>query len=176
MKRIYPVKKKLSFRENIQLTLPMMYDDFMSYRDKVLNHPRMKTELHKMRIAGKPLRYAMEYAETAFGAEFKKCLDEIKDVIELIGEIHDTDVLIPELGSHLAEIRRYNYTLINSKEHLSTRGIRQLIAELKEKRTKMYTEFCTIIIRWINEDFRLRLVSSINTPSYNLTIVKPKTG
>ena len=71
MKRNYPIKKKLSFRENIQLTLPMMYDDFMSNKDRVINHPRMKTELHKMRIAGKPLRYAMEYAETTFGLEFK---------------------------------------------------------------------------------------------------------
>jgi CHAD domain-containing protein len=176
MKRIYPVKKKLSFRENIRLTLPMMYDNFMSNKDRVVNHPRMKTEMHKMRIAGKPLRYAMEYAETAFGAGFKKCLDEIKNVIELIGEIHDTDVLIPELGSHLAEIRRYNSTLINSKERLSTKGIRQLIDELKEKRVEMFSLFCNTINVWVEQDFRKRLISSMDAPPHNLTIVKPKAG
>ena len=45
MKRNYPVKKKLSFRENIQIIIPLIYDDFMSYKDRIVNHPRLKHEL-----------------------------------------------------------------------------------------------------------------------------------
>ena len=63
MKKIYRVKAKKSLRENIQKILPGMYDDFMSYKDRVIGHPLLKTELHRMRITGKPMRYAMEYAE-----------------------------------------------------------------------------------------------------------------
>ena len=176
MKKIYPVKKKLSFRENIQNVLPSMYDDFMSYSGKAVNHPRLKNVLHQMRITGKPLRYAMEYSEAAFGVEFKKCLTEIKYIIELIGEIHDTDVIIPELNLHLKEIRHYNRTLANRKERLSTGGITKLIKEQKEKRLEMFEEFCSIINRWINEDFRTHLISSMNAPANNLTILKPKAG
>lgn len=173
MKRIYPVKKKLSFKENVQTILPLMYDDFMSYKERVLNRHRMKHDLHQMRITGKPMRYAMEYASDAFGADFKQCLNEIKDIIELIGEIHDADVMIPEMNMHLREIRNFNRTLQNRREHLSTKGIRQLISELKIKRVKMFEEFCSIIIKWLNEDFRSRLIASMNAPAYNLTLVKP---
>lgn len=173
MKRIYPVKKKQAFRENIQRILPLMYDDFMSYKNKVLNRPRMKHELHRMRITGKPMRYAMEYSLSGFGEDFKNCLNEIKNIIELIGEIHDADVMIPEMNTHLKEIRHYNHTLQNRKEHLSTKGIRLMINELKTNRAKMFDEFCSTIIKWLNEDFRLRLIASMNAPTYNLKLVKP---
>lgn len=176
MKKIYPVKKKLSFKENIQNVLPEMYDDFMSYSGKAVNHPRLKNVLHQMRITGKPLRYAMEYSEAAFGTEFKKYLTEIKYIIELIGEIHDADVIIPELDLHLKEIRHYNRTLTNRIERLSTGGITKLIKEQKEKRTEMFEEFCSIINHWINEDFRTRLISSMSRNPSNLSIVKPKAG
>lgn len=174
MKKLYPVKKKLSFRENVQTILPLIYDDFMSYKDRVVNHPRLKHELHRMRISGKPLRYAMEYTESAFGNEFKKCLNEVKDITELMGEIHDADVTIPELFSHLKEIRHYNRTLVNREDKLSTNAIIKLIRELKEKRSAMFDQLCQTIISWLNEDFRTRLIASMNAPSYNLTIVKPK--
>lgn len=174
MKRIYGVKKKLSFRENIQSILPLIYDDFMSFKDRVVNHPRLKRELHRMRITGKPLRYAMEYSESAFGTEFKNCLNEVKDITELMGEIHDADVIIPELFTHLREIRRYNRTLQNREERLSTNGITKLIKETKEKRNEMYEKLCQTIIRWVNEDFRTRIIASMNVPTYNLRLVKPK--
>ena len=174
MKRTYPIKKKLSFRENIQIILPLIFDDFMSYKDRVVNHPRLKGELHRMRITGKPLRYAMEYAVPAFGEDFKKSLAEVKNIIELMGEIHDADVLIPELHTHLKEIRRYNSTLANREERLTTNGILKLIRETKEKRKTMFEELCVIIIKCINEDFRTGLIASMNAPTYNLTLVKPK--
>jgi CHAD domain-containing protein len=173
MKKIYPVKKKLSFRENIQIIIPLIYDNFMSYKDRVVNHPRLKRELHRMRITGKPLRYAMEYAVPAFGEDFKNCLTEVKNIIELMGEIHDADVLIPELHTHLKEIRRYNKTLANREERLTTNGILKLIRETKEKRKTMFDELCGIIIQWINEDFRTKLIASMNAPTYTLTLIKP---
>jgi CHAD domain-containing protein len=173
MKRTYPVKKKLSFRENIQIILPVIYDDFMSYKDRVVNHPRLKQELHRMRITGKPLRYAMEYAAPEFGEDFKNCLTEVKNIIELMGEIHDADVLIPELHTHLKEIRHYNRTLSNREEWLTTNGILKLLRETKAKRNTMFEELCVIIIKWLNEDFRTRIIASMNAPTYNLTLVKP---
>ena len=174
MKRNYPVKKKLSFRENIQIIIPLIYDDFMSYKDRVVNHPRLKHELHRMRITGKPLRYAMEYAVPAFGEDFKECLSEVKNIIELMGEIHDADVLIPELHTHLKEIRRYNRTLANREERLTTNGILKLIRETKEKRKTMFDELCATIIKWLNEGFRTRIIASMEVPTYNLTLVKPR--
>jgi CHAD domain-containing protein len=86
MRKVYPVKKSRSLKENVKVILPLMYDDFMAFKNRVVNHPRLKIPMHRMRIKGKPMRYAMEYVEFAFSRRFHDCLDEIKDVIELMGE------------------------------------------------------------------------------------------
>jgi CHAD domain-containing protein len=163
--KTYPVKAKKSLRENIQIILPMMFDDFMSYHDRVLGHPRLKTELHRMRITGKPMRYAMEYAESAFGKNFKYCLEEIKNIIELMGEIHDCDATIPEIALQLRELRQFNRTLSNNGEKFSTSGLIGLIKELKQKRNKLYDDFSSILEKWVKESFRTKLISSMGVYS-----------
>src|SRR5258706_8484535 len=142
MGRIYPLKNKRSLRENLQHILPVMYDDVMRYKDIVTVRPLAKVMLHNMRKTGKPLRYATEIGETAFGDEFKKCLDDVKDTVELMGEIHDADVMIPAVETQLKEIRLFNQTLPVFKERLSTRGLRKIIEELRLKRRENYSVLC----------------------------------
>ena len=168
MKKIYPVKAKKSLRENIQIILPMMFDDFMLFRDRVLGHPRLKAELHRMRITGKPMRYAMEYVESSFGRDFKTCLEQIKNIIEIMGEIHDCDATIPEIALHLREMRQYNRTLVNNGEKFSTSGLINLIRELKQRRNKLYDDFCNTIEKWVKENFRSKLISALGV--YSRTI------
>src|SRR3970040_913871 len=97
MARTYPVKIKKSLLENSRTILPMMFDDFMLDKERVVNHPRLKKVLHAMRITGKPMRYIMELLEPSLGEDFKYCLNELKNVIELMGEIHDCDAAVEEL-------------------------------------------------------------------------------
>jgi CHAD domain-containing protein len=127
----------------------------------VIYHPRTKDKLHRMRIAGKPLRYIMEIGEGAFGQEFKSCLDEYKNTIELLGDIHDGDVIIPELSQHLKEVRNFNKTLSTRKEHLTTKGIRDMISHFRKKRNEDFIKFREQIEKWENEDFRSRLLRSM---------------
>ncbi|MGA2669027.1 MAG: CHAD domain-containing protein [Ignavibacteria bacterium] len=164
MKKRYPVKKNRTLKENVKVILPLMYDDLMSSKDRVVGHPRLKTELHRMRITGKPMRYAMEYVENAFPRRFRECHDEIKDAIELMGEIHDCDVNIPEIGSHLNEIREFNRTVTRGNQRFMIKPVTMLIRQLRDKREKMYAELCTTLDRWQKEDFRSKLVTSMIEP------------
>ena len=163
MRRDYPVKKNKSLKENVKVILPLMYDEFMSFKDRVVGHPRLTVPLHRMRIKGKPMRYAMEFVDTAFTRKFRQCHDEIKNVIELMGEIHDCDVSIPELGSYLAEIRDFNRH-VSYVQKLMVKPVIELIGKLRDKRIKMYSELCEILTRWDKEDFRSVLVASMVEP------------
>ena len=161
MKILYPIKKNTSFSENINNILPMMFDKMMNYKGRVVGHPRLKTELHRMRITGKPIRYIMEIMEPYLGKDFGNCLKEIKELIELMGDIHDNDVFIAELREYLLELRKFNKIKHNMSDKFVTVGLIKLITELKYKRNQEYEKLCNILISWEKENYRKKLVNSM---------------
>jgi YfiH family protein len=167
MKRRYPLKNKKSLKENLQHTLPLMYDDVMIYKDTVTSQPLAKDMLHQMRITGKPLRYAMETGERAFKADFKNCFNEIKIAVELMGEIHDADIMIPDIETHLKEIRLFNQTIAEFSERLSTKALRNIIEDLRAKRKAMYAELCAKLNNWEKKNFRERLIKAMDENKLN---------
>jgi CHAD domain-containing protein len=158
MAKIYPVNKKLSLKENIQNILPLMFDELMKFKNDVASKPMAKNTLHRMRIAGKPLRYAMEIGEAAFGNEFTACFEEVKTTVELMGEIHDADVMIPEMNSHLHEIRMFNQTLPVFSERISTKPVRDIVSGMMLKRKAMYDKLCLKLNEWEKLKFKNRLI------------------
>ena len=63
--------------------------------------PLRPKQLHKMRILAKRLRYAVELFAPCWGEEFKKAADEIARLQTSLGELHDCDVWIVNLGSRI---------------------------------------------------------------------------
>jgi hypothetical protein len=167
MRILYPVKKNKSLNENIMHILPMMFDKMMGYNERVIGHPRLKSELHRMRIAGKPMRYIMEIMEPYYGKEFGNYLNEIKKLIELMGDIHDNDVFISELREYLAEIRAFNKLKHNRREKFITVGVIKLIIDLKLKRNKEYESLCDILKSWEKENFKHKLIISMQKNKVN---------
>ena len=137
MKSRYPVNRKLSFRENFHIILPMMFDNMMMYKKRVSGHPRIKKTLHRMRITGKPIRYLMEIMENEYGMEFAAEMVEIKSAIELMGEIHDCDVFTDELKKYVHELRTFNGSVHKKAQKFPTAAILKLINELKMKRNSL---------------------------------------
>ena len=160
MKITLPIKPNKSFRENARLVLPAMFDELLSHRDRVVDHPRLKDELHQMRIAGKPLRYAMEIFEIAFGKTFTACLREVKDFIELLGKVHDRDVTILKLRDFIEELRLFNGNFAPKRDKISLRSMRQLIKQCQHQRAQEYAAVCSIIRKWEIENFRQKLMTS----------------
>lgn len=86
----------------------LAYESCLATADKVY-------ELHQMRIAAKRLRYTMEMFQDAYdgfrryGKPFAAAIEEIKALQEHLGELHDADVLVPQLAEHLARLLRKGY-------------------------------------------------------------------
>jgi len=132
-------------------------------------HPRLTGEIHRMRIDGKPLRYLMELFEDRFESPFGKCLREIKNLIELMGTIHDCDVIIPRLRNHLQEMRNFNKSVEAREEKFSNGGILQLIRRQRLERMSSFQQLCRTLKAWESENFREKLVHSmrLNRKSVN---------
>ena len=74
--------------------------------------PAQVEALHDMRIAAQRLRYILELtAETCFGAYAETGAKRARELQDLLGEIHDCDVMLPRVAgletatAHLRERR-----------------------------------------------------------------------
>lgn len=139
-----------------------MFDDFFGFAPVVINFPLRKNQLHEMRKAGKPLRYAMELGEYCFSGDFKLCLEEIKSSLDLMGEVHDADVMIPDITLHMKEIRLFNTTIKDPDQRLSTRQLREAILKLRKQRRELYAELCVKLTLWKENNFRARIITAMS--------------
>ncbi len=67
--------------------------------------PERVAELHEMRIAAKHLRYTLEIFGPLWSGALKPALHAAKDLQELLGEIHDSDVWLMFLPQFLQDER-----------------------------------------------------------------------
>ena len=64
---------------------------FLEY-EPFIDQPEAKEELHAMRIAAKRLRYTLEIFSPLYESELKPYLKVMRQIQELLGNIHDCDV------------------------------------------------------------------------------------
>ena len=161
MGKRWRVKPNKSLRENARLAVPNMMDDFLGHTARVIGHPRLKNELHQMRLAGKKLRYAMEVFVAAFGKDFESYLEEIKHLLDVMGRIHDYDTNIPLMRSHLREVRLFNRTATTPRDKVSTGSLTILIREQLAVRQSLFLEMTTILEQWGREHFEQKVIRSM---------------
>jgi len=106
-----------------------------SYEDRA-RHPDNVTGLHDMRISVKRLRYAMELFVPCFGKRFRRCLKEIQGLQELLGSIHDIDVLITYLRGKLG--------VASTRQ---TPGVNGLLTRTRERRAAVHRQLCDELVR-----------------------------
>jgi CHAD domain-containing protein len=101
--------------ENIYLYTPSLYqqafeainsnlEEFLSY-EKFIYDPQNIEELHAMRITGKHLRYTLEIFAPIYGTALDLHVRAMKNVQDLLGEIHDNDVWIAWLPKFIEQER-----------------------------------------------------------------------
>jgi hypothetical protein len=68
-----------------------------------------------MRIAAKRLRYVLEATGFCFGRAGATARKRAKDIQDLLGEVHDADVMLPRLAEHRAELRDEDATVVRAR-------------------------------------------------------------
>jgi len=78
-------------------------DELHSFAPCALD-PRHGDALHDMRIAAKRLRYVLEVTGSCFGPYAATATKRARELQDLLGEIHDCDVMLPRVHERLAEL------------------------------------------------------------------------
>jgi CHAD domain-containing protein len=119
-RRVKGLDPEASLRANAALIVRTRLDELRSMAERALD-PGAVTAQHDLRIAAKRLRYVLEITQTCFGEEAKVARDAAKELQDVLGEIHDCDVILPR-----------------------AKGIESLEAQLRIRREQLFRRFCGV--------------------------------
>ena len=148
--KITGVEPQHSYCANARIILPQKVEEVYMWETFIRN-PARREELHNMRIAIKRLRYTMELFGVVYKPKkrFTECLAVLVDLQEILGDVHDSDVVLdvltdyayrcgdgaardalaPGVATLIArtrETRKVDYeTFLEKWEHLSAKGFKQ---------------------------------------------------
>lgn len=91
--------------ENARRIVLVRLDELLGFGEDSRD-PDKVDELHDMRIAAKRLRYVLEIHEPLFGFTAGRAARTVRDLQELLGQIHDCDEMIPMVRRHARGLRR----------------------------------------------------------------------
>ena len=160
--KITGVKPLCSYRENARIILPQKVEEVYTWEPFIRDAAR-REELHNMRISIKRLRYTMELFRVAYGSpkthstevtgvddkRFAEFLGVIVDLQEILGDIHDCDVV-------LAVLTHYG---THSDQGVVAEGTAKLIAQTRETRNAAYKTFLEKWEHLSTIDFKQKLLS-----------------
>ena len=90
--------------DNAQRVVATRVDELYDFIPAVLDPSRVK-KLHNMRIAAKRLRYVLEVTSSAcFGPYALTATKRVRELQDLLGEIHDCDIQLPRVQQIRAEL------------------------------------------------------------------------
>jgi hypothetical protein len=112
---------------------------------------------HDMRIAAKRLRYVLELTEFCFGKPAATARRRARDIQDLLGELHDCDVMLPRVEEHLAELRDADAAAVRdwageaadldprlaarAPHRTAYRGLEVLVVHLEARRRLLFDRF-----------------------------------
>jgi CHAD domain-containing protein len=129
--------------------------------DAAVRDPRNVRELHDLRIAAKRLRYTLEVLGSVLGPVSVVVEAEARALQDLLGEVHDCDVLGPRLAHELALLAAEDAlavaTLSDGDPNATARlvrvapartvrqGVQALAVGVAARRAVLYEQF---LLRW----------------------------
>ena len=165
-----------SLGDNAQRIVATRLDELCSFVPRAFD-PAQVEALHDMRIAAKRLRYVLEVTDSCFGPYAPEAGKRTKELQDLLGEIHDCDVLVPRVLEIVGEQRNAAVAGVvhraGDAEDIDPalaavhdgreawRGLEALIVHLRARREVLFARFLAFWTRLEREGFRARLEYAI---------------
>jgi hypothetical protein len=150
--------------EGAERTVAVRLDELCNFVPKVFD-PDEAEALHDMRIAAKRLRYVLEVTGDLFGPYADEARKRAKDLQELLGDIHDCDVLEPRVLALLDDLRDEDTSSVLAGDepgHADDyRGLELLIVRTRARRRQLFERFLAFWTDLERDGFRTRLEYAI---------------
>jgi hypothetical protein len=146
--------------------------------DPTVRDPGQVVALHDMRIAAKRLRYLLEITGHVFGEPGAVAEREAKGLQEVLGEIHDCDMLGPEVDDVADSLRAQDAEalvvlaggdpevvplLVRDAPNIGAyRGLESLVSGIRARRELLYRQFIQHWDELNAAGFRERLEQSLD--------------
>lgn len=156
--KVIGVAPKQNYHENARIILPQKVEEVYTWEPFILDEAR-REELHNMRISIKRLRYTMEIFRAAYrlpkiyakeaSTTYNELLTVIVDLQEILGDIHDSDVVLEVLTDYACQ----------SGCETSAQGVATLIDRTREARKADYKVFLKKWEQLSTTGFKQKLLS-----------------
>jgi hypothetical protein len=166
--------------DNAERIVRVRLDELCGFMPRAAD-PDEVVALHDMRIAAKRLRYILEITHPCFGAYAKTATKMTKDLQDLLGEIHDCDVQVPETAAFAERLLEADATALyeaagdaddldpallkqapHGRDHA---GLDALEAHLRARRRLLFDRFLALWGDYERKGFRARLEYAIGERS-----------
>jgi hypothetical protein len=155
--------------DNAERIVAVRLDELCSFMPKAAD-PSEVVALHDMRIAAKRLRYILEVTGACFGAYTKTATKLTKELQDLLGEIHDCDVQLPEIAAFGERLLAEDAAALHAEGETDPRqapharehaGVALLAAHLRARRLILFDQFLELWGTLERKGFRARLEYAI---------------
>jgi CHAD domain-containing protein len=155
--------------DNAERIVRVRLEELTSFMPKAAD-PREIVALHDMRIAAKRLRYILEVTGACFGPYASGAVKMVKDLQDLLGEIHDCDVQLPEVDAFLHELMEEDAGvagespkgLAKTPNRRAYAGLVALQVHLRARRRALFEQFLELWRDYERKGFAARLAFAVS--------------
>ena len=171
-RRVKGLDPAASMADNAERIVRTRLDELYSFTPKALNPKRVKA-LHDMRIAAKRLRYVLEITSFCFGPYASTATKRAKELQDLLGEIHDCDVQLPEVAAFLQELVVEDVAAAGASpgelgkvpNRRTYSGLVALQVHLQARRRALFEQFLELWREYERKGFAARLAFAVSERS-----------
>ena len=171
-RRVRGLEPEAPLADNAERIVRVRLDELTSFIPKALD-PNEVVALHDMRIAAKRLRYVLEVTGSCFGPYASNAVKMVKDLQDLLGEIHDCDVQLPEVADFLEELVQEDVAaagasprdLARTPNRRAYAGLVALRVHLQARRRALFADFLELWRDYERKGFAARLTFALSERS-----------
>ena len=177
-RRVKKLDPEMPLADAAERIIRVRLDELHSFVPAALD-PAQAEALHDLRIAAKRVRYLLEVTGPCFGPYAVTAGKRARDIQNLVGEIHDCDVHLPEVLSLLSELRAHDAAELRrlagedgapdldpglsarAPHRAAYRGLEVLAAHLQARRGLLFERFLDLWRKLERQGFRRELEAAL---------------